>query len=253
MRIVSLVPSLTETLYALGVGDSVVGVTHFCEHPKEAREKATRVGGTKNPKLDAIRDLAPDLVCVAVEENRKEDVDALQAAGIKIHVTDVRSVDDVGTMISELGQTVGAAPRRTEALLLSIDVARDAADAVAPEQPIPVFVPIWKDPWMTFNRSTYAHSILEAVGLDNRFAPFPERYPTIEVRDVAESGAKFALLPSEPYAFAERHRKEVAKAFGLDLEAVQPIDGQALTWWGARTPEGIRTLARVAIGLEAAS
>lgn len=250
MRIVSLVPSLTETLFELGVGASVVGVTHFCVHPPEARQKAARVGGTKTPDVARILELHPDLVCVNVEENRKEDVDALDRAGVRIHVTDVRTIDDVRRMIEELAAAVGADRRRAEALHIGLELALDAADAVSPEKPLPVFVPIWRSPWMTFNRDTYAHAVLSVCGADNRFAPFPDRYPTVDRRDVAESGARFALLPSEPYAFREKHRDEVAREFGIAKERVSLFDGEALTWWGARSAQGIREIAALVAALE---
>lgn len=250
MRIVSLVPSLTETLWALGVGPHVVGVTHFCVRPEEARDRAARVGGTKNPKIPQILDLKPDLVAVNVEENRLEDVRQLQDAGVAVHVTDVRRVDDVTPMIHALAQATGASTRRAEALALQIDAAIDAAHAIAPDPPLPVFVPIWREPWMTFNRDTYAHSVLEAAGAENRFAPWPERYPEVEARDLAEAGARYALLPSEPYAFAEKHRAEVAGLLAVDAARVRLLDGEALTWWGARTAEGVLTVARTVAGLE---
>lgn len=249
MRVVSLVPSITETLYELGVGGKLVGVTHFCVHPDEARLRATRVGGTKNPKIDLIRELKPDLVVANVEENRREDVEALEAAGVRVHATDVRDVAGAARFVREMGELFGR-PREAEAMGLAIEAALDAAHAVAPDPPLAVFCPIWKDPWMVFNRDTFADSVLRVAGAENVFAPWPERYDEVSERDIREGRATHCLLPSEPYAFAERHRAEVAERFGFAPSNVALLDGEALTWWGARTASGLLEVARTVASLE---
>lgn len=213
-RIVSLVPSLTETLLAWGI--EPLAVTRFCEQPRfEA------VGGTKDPDVDRIVELEPDLVLVNDEENRREDHDALLAAGLDVHVVRITSLDDVGLQLAELSARIGLAP---------------APIVVPPPEPIRIraFVPIWRRPWMSMSASTYGSSLLAHIGIGNALAGAAERYPEVVLDDVV---ADVVLAPSEPYPFGERFRAE--------LEVVAPVlfvDGQDLFWWGERTPAAIERL-----------
>ncbi|MET0323928.1 MAG: helical backbone metal receptor, partial [Ilumatobacteraceae bacterium] len=214
MRVVSLVPSATETLLALGV--DVVACTRFCEQPD-----LLHVGGTKNPDVAAIVALAPDLVVVDEEENRREDADALVAAGVELLVTSVRSVDDALRATVRLAEATGrSVPRGLDP---PVRVVTGTATA---------FVPIWRRPWMTINADTYGASVLAALGIELVTATAPERYPTVELADVAGRAPTFVLVPSEPYEFAERHVAELADAF--PTAAVRRVDGQDLFWWGIR-------------------
>ena len=214
-RVVSLVPSVTETLLAWDV--EPIAVTRFCEQP--AYEA---VGGTKDPDLARIIELAPDLVVVDKEENRREDADALLDAGCELHVVHVTSVVDVASAMDALRAALDLPPVDVEPLPHPRSIGQRA------------FVPIWKRPWMGIGGDTYGASLLRLLG----FEPVPatgERYPAID--DLHDVDADVVLAPSEPYPFAERHRAL--------LEAVAPVtfvDGQDLFWWGARTPAAIRRL-----------
>lgn len=228
LRVVSLVPSLTESVLAWGVVP--VAVTRFCEHPE-----LPAVGGTKDPDVGAIVALRPDVVLVNTEENRREDVDALVAAGVAVHVTQVERVDDVVPMLDALAARLGA----------DGDVVAPVAAAlpppVGPDGPprLTAFVPIWRRPWMTMNASTFGSSMLEHLGVANVFAGAPERYPETTLAAAAALRPDVVLAPSEPYPFAERHVAE--------LEAVAPVvllDGQDLFWWGVRTPAALGRLGR---------
>jgi len=219
---VSLLPSVTETLRAWGLDP--IACTRFCEQPD-----LPHVGGTKDPDVDAIVALAPDLVVVDEEENRREDAEALVAAGLAVHVTAVRSVADVAPTLEGLASAIGIALPRPGAI----------SPRSRPDRARTCFVPIWRRPWMTLNGDTYG-SLLDHLGLTNRFAGHAERYPTIA--DLRTVEADVVLAPSEPYPFAERHRAE--------LEVVAPVvfvDGQDLFWWGVRTPAAIERL-RSSIG-----
>lgn len=211
-------PSVTETLRAWGLDP--VACTRFCEQPD-----LVHVGGTKDPDLEAIAALRPDLVVVDEEENRREDAEALTAAGFDLFVTAVRSVEDVAPTLARLAAAVGG------------PVAADAL-AVPTETPAEsVFVPIWRRPWMTINGDTYGSSLLRALGFANVYADADDRYPTVELDDVAACRPDRVLAPSEPYPFSERHRSE--------LESVSPttfLDGRDLFWWGVRTPAAITRL-----------
>jgi len=219
-RVVSLVPSATETLLAWGV--DVVACTRFCEQPE-----LRHVGGTKDPDVAAIVALAPDLVVMDREENRREDADALLAAGLGVHATDVVSVS---TLPEQLAALAGACAVDAPPLVLDAPVVERAG----------AFTAIWRRPWMTISDDTYGSSLLARLGIGNVFAGAADRYPTVELADVAERRPDVVLLPDEPYPFAERHVAELRAALG-DVE-VRFIDGRDLFWWGVRTPGAGRRL-----------
>lgn len=219
MRVVSLVPSVTETLLAWGIAP--VACTRFCEQPG-----LRHVGGTKDPDLDAIAALAPDLVVVNDEENRREDHDALVAGGLDVHVVRIRAVADVPGELATLRARLGLDPA-------PLDLDLDAEPPVRAT----AFVPIWRRPWMAIGDDTYGGSLLRALGVA---VVHGGRYPETTLDHAAALGPDLVLAPSEPYPFGERHRGE--------LEAVAPVrfvDGQDLFWWGARTPRALRRLAAV--------
>jgi ABC-type Fe3+-hydroxamate transport system substrate-binding protein len=222
MRVVSLVPSVTETLLAWGI--EPVAVTRFCEQPGYLT-----VGGTKNPDIDAIVAIAPDLVVVDEEENRREDYDDLIGRGVAVHATAVRSVADVPGALTALAVAVGA---------------DDTPVIVGPWQAAPThcaFVPIWRRPWMTINADTYGASILRQIGWATSFGDASERYPTVDLDEVREAAPDTIIVPTEPYAFEERHCRELEAELGCPALLV---DGKDLFWWGARTPSAIERLGR---------
>lgn len=226
MRVVSLVPSVTETLLAWGVAP--VACTRFCEQPG-----LPHVGGTKDPDVAAVVALAPHLVVMNDEENRRDDAMALTAAGLRVHVTRVASVADVPGMLRDLAAAVG------------VD-----APTVVPPPPLPAtgrsaFVPIWKRPWMTMSAATYGASVLAHLGLATVFADAATRYPEVTLDEVAARRPHLVLLPSEPYPFAARHVPLLQQA--VPGARVLTVDGQDLFWWGTRTPGA---LARLAEALE---
>jgi ABC-type hemin transport system substrate-binding protein len=217
VRVVSLVPSATETLRAWGT--TPVACTRFCEQPD-----LPTVGGTKNPDIDAIVALRPDLVVVDEEENRREDHDALIHAGLDVHVLAIRSIDDLDRQLPTLASRVGATwtPLGTE-------------DAVPPGSGRRAFVPIWRRPWMAIGSHTYGASLLGVLG----FAVVPagpERYPEVEL-DALAGAADVVLVPSEPYAFKDAHLDELAR-----VGPTRRVDGQDLFWWGARTAGALARL-----------
>ena len=224
MRVVSLLPSATETLRAWGADP--IACTRFCEQPD-----LPQVGGTKDPDVDAIVALGPDLVVVDEEENRREDADALAAAGVELFVTAVRSVADVQPTLQRLAAAVG----------VEVEVVAGATVPSGPDVRGVVFVPIWRRPWMTIGADTYGSSLLHGLGWTNAFADHPDRYPTVE--DLAGVRADRVLAPSEPFPFAERHRAELEAA----VAPVTFVDGQDLFWWGVRTPAALERL-RAALG-----
>jgi ABC-type Fe3+-hydroxamate transport system substrate-binding protein len=228
VRVVSLVPSVTETLLAWGV--EPLACTRFCEQPT-----LRHVGGTKDPDVDAIVALTPDVVVMDEEENRRDDAEALVAAGLHVHATAVRALADVPSTLVGLRDALG--------VWVDLSAFDELAALPAPPPERHAFVPIWRRPWMTLNADTYGSSLLAAVGVGNVFAGASERYPTVTLTEVAERGPDVVLLPSEPYPFGERHvdamRREVP---GVE---VRLVDGRDLFWWGARTPGALGRLAHI--------
>lgn len=229
-RIVSLVPSITETLLEWGV--EPVAVTRFCEAPGRPT-----VGGTKNPDIEAILALRPDVVFMDKEENRAPDAAALTEAGVRVIATAVRSVSDVPPALAVLADAAGLAGRPEP----------PRAPEPMPVPAVRVFVPIWRRPWMTVGGQTYGSSLLSESGFTNVFASGEDLYPTVDLADAAGRRPDVVLAPSEPYEFKEKHRPE--------LEQVAPVvfvDGRDLFWWGARTPGARERLRRMATALAGA-
>ena len=242
-RIVSLVPSLTEALFALGLGSRVVGVTEWCVHPAAAVAQLPKVGGTKTPDLAAIRAVRPQLVIANQEENRRRDVERLEAAGIPVWVTYPRTVAEAVALLRELALLGGAAEGlATVVEPIEASVARAAAER--PARATPVFCPIWKDPWMSVGRDTYANDLLTLCGGANVFADRGERrYPIVREEEITAAAPEVVLLPDEPYAFGPREAAELAR---LPLPAaagrVHLIDGTLVSWYGPRIGRAIETL-----------
>jgi ABC-type Fe3+-hydroxamate transport system substrate-binding protein len=244
-RIVSLIPSITEILFAIGAGDRVVGCTIYCSQPPEGVATKVRVGGEKNPKLELIRDLGADLVIANIEENVREHVETLRAWGIPVHVTYPRTVADGIRLVGELGALLEAGPRARE-LEAELRERYDLVRAVAAgRRPRRVFCPIWRRPYMTINRDTYIHDMLAVAGGENVFADRTKRYPEITLDEVATSGAEVILLPDEPYRFRRAHQADFAPY--ADLPAVRDgrihlVDGKLLSWYGPRIAEALQVL-----------
>lgn len=222
-RVVSLVPSATETLSAWGV--EPIACTRFCERPD-----LPHVGGTKNPDVDSIVSLTPDVVVVDRQENRREDAEALVAAGVEVVVLDVVSVEGLDAELAVLAASVGVEPPAP------LQLSESAALTVA------AFVPIWRRPWMTIGAATYGSSLLARIGVANVFADADADYPEVTLDEVARRRPDVVLVPSEPYEFRDEHLDEL----GAIAPAVR-VDGQDLFWWGARTAGALSRLS-AAIG-----
>jgi ABC-type Fe3+-hydroxamate transport system substrate-binding protein len=249
-RVVSLVPSVTETLLAWGV--TPMACTRFCEQPD-----LRHVGGTKDPDIGAVVGLRPDLVVMCVEENRREDADALAEAGVATASLSIDSVDDVvagmrmlAALIGVEGEVAGldaSGPPGATRLSAARGDGGGQGDDAAPAR-LRAFVPIWKRPWMTLSGHTYGSSLLASIGVANVFADSVERYPTVTLEQARERRPDVVLAPSEPYPFAERHVPLLTEVAPVVL-----VDGQDLFWWGARTArarERLRTqLAEVEPGV----
>jgi iron complex transport system substrate-binding protein len=241
VRVVSLCPSLTELVFDLGRGDALVGRTKFCVHPADRVTAVPSMGGTKNPKVDRIVALAPDLVLLNEEENRREDAEALRAAGIRCHVSFPKDALDTAAMVRSIGEALDA---RDAAEGIAADIERRHARVRAAAERrggnrVRWAYLIWRDPWMTVSGDTFVSAMLDHAGGENVFAAREARYPTIEPADLNAADPARVFLSSEPFPFAERHAEELAAASGLPRERFRLVDGELLSWHGSRTAAGI--------------
>jgi ABC-type Fe3+-hydroxamate transport system substrate-binding protein len=246
-RIVCLVPSLTEALFALGLGARVVGVTEWCVHPAETVAALPKVGGTKTPDLAAILALRPDLVIANREENRRRDVQRLAEAGIPVWVTYPRTVREGAELLAALAG-LGAPPEALAEVVEPTLAAVARAELHRPVRRPRVFCPIWRDPWMSVGADTYAHDLIALCGGANVFANHGERrYPRVSPAEVEAAQPEVILLPDEPYRFADADARELA---GLAVPAalsgrIHLIDGTLVSWYGPRIRRAIDTLGRL--------
>ena len=241
-RIVSLVPSLTELICDLGLAAWLVGRTGFCVHPRESLRQVPKIGGTKDVKLDVIRALAPTHVIADIDENRREVVEAIAEFAPQVIVVHPRSVADNLGLYALLGGVFG---RDDEAARLAADfkVAREELAAVATSLPREaVLYPIWREPWMTVRRDTYIASMLAAAGWDTLPEHAALRYPEFAWDAPWLASVGRVLLPSEPYAFTDRHLAEVG---ALAQRPLTRIDGEMVSWYGSRAVAGLRYLAEL--------
>ncbi len=241
----SLCPSITETVWALGAWDRLVGRTRYCVHPEALVGNVPHVRGTKNPDLARIGELQPDLVLANTEENRAEDIAALRASGYAVAESLPKSVDDTIAWVRQLGVQVGEA-EAGERLAAELAAARAELPVVAPGARRSFAYLIWREPWMVAGADTFISSLLGEAGPDNAFADRPERYPEVTDAELAAARPEVILLSSEPYPFAEKHRAEVATAAGTGASRVRLVDGELLCWAGWRTLEGLAYAASLA-------
>jgi ABC-type Fe3+-hydroxamate transport system substrate-binding protein len=244
-RIVSLIPSVTELLFALGLEDRIVGVTIFCTEPREGVVRKAKVGREKDPDLARIRALSPDLVVANMEENRRDVIEALRADGLAVWVTFPRTVAEGIALVRELGALTAT---ETAADELARPIERAHASILRRTAGRPrarVFCPIWRGPYMTINRDTYVDDMLQICGGDNVFAASSARYPTVTLEDVRAAAPDVILLPDEPYRFRAAHRADFAPL--SDVPAVRAgrvrlVDGKLLSWYGPRIAEALERL-----------
>lgn len=241
-RIVSLVPSLTELLFALRLGDRVVARTDYCIHPADRLATLPSVGGQKDPDLERLIALAPDLVIVAKEENLERDVERLCARGIAVFVTDVRSVADGLQLPETIGALCAVDDATINRLVVPMRIGVAKAAVIGAGRPRRRgFCAVWKDPWIGASRDTYLQSVLQLCGIDDLCLDAARRYPKVELDAILAQDPDVVLLPSEPYPFG-----------ATDVAALRPrardvrlIDGTLACWYGprmARLPELAQSL-----------
>ncbi len=245
MRIVSLVPSLTLTLFDLGLDNtSIVGRTPWCIHPKNQVDSIEIIGGTKNPKLKKILALNPDLVVLDREENPKEIHDALIKNGVDVFVSYVESPEEVPNMLRQLGKQVQR-PKNGEALARNLEKRLQLLqeDRIPSMKVLPM---IWHKPLMSVSPKKYAGALLQLLGVHvPDIEPDGNGYPVVTIEHMIEHAVEGLLLSSEPHEFTMQEGEEIAgqikKAGGGEVWFIT-IDGEALTWFGSHTINGVSHL-----------
>lgn len=246
MRLISLCPSLTETVFDLGRSADLVGRTRYCVEPAGEVDAVEEVGGTKDPDLARIATLAPDLVLLNEEENRVEDFEELRAMGVACHASFPHTPACVPPLLRDLGERLGA-EARGEALACQVE---DALVTWAEAAHGSFVYLCWRKPWMAAGPDTFASALLEAVGGRNALSTGGDRYPALDARALGDLDPAHVLLSSEPFPFEARHADELAVATGLPRTRFQLVDGQLLSWHGSRTRVGLPHAARC-LGVDA--
>lgn len=225
-RIISLVPSITEYLFDLGLNERIVGVTKFCVHPKNMLNEKEIIGGTKQQHLDKIKELQPDLIIASKEENVKQYVEKL----IKIcpvYVSDVNDFDSAIHMMNDIGELTSES-EKAEKLIHNINQQFDAIKK--PTSPIKAAYCIWKNPWMWAGTDTFISKMLAYSGFKNIIAK--NRYPEIEISEIVKANPDYIFLSSEPFPFQEKHIEELKAEFPNANFII--VDGEMFSWYGSR-------------------
>ena len=272
-RVVSLIPSMTESLFDLGLGRALVGITDYCICPKELLKNLPRIGGPKNPRISDILALKPDLVLANQEENTPQVVSDLEKVGVKVWVSFPKTVRESIQILYSLAEVFKSqfATQCVDTLDRGLEMLEQSRGDVASR---PYFCPIWHDVtrsgqlwWMTFNRHTYAGDLLYWLGGENVFAQrerlYPleadlrtgqlekqenrdTRYPRVTIDEIRSANPELILLPSEPFEFREEHRQQIMDLLA-DVDAVKNgkvsrVDGSLVTWHGTRLAKAILEL-----------
>ncbi|MCW9033630.1 MAG: helical backbone metal receptor [Rhodospirillales bacterium] len=244
-RIISLVPSLTETLFDLDLQDQLVGRTSFCIHPHDKIASIPSVGGTKAIKMQKFKDLAPTHVLVNVDENPKSLAEDIEALGVEVVVTHPLTPEDNLPLFRLLGQLFGR-QEQAEKLCDQFSSQMDQLSEAVKNRPAEkVLYLIWKNPWMTISKDTYISKMLglinwQTVGHDPNI-----RYPEVTLEEEGIAAIDRLLLSTEPYSFSDKDVKELTKQYTLQNTSISLIDGEMTSWYGSRAIEGLNYLRKI--------
>lgn len=228
-RILTVVPSQTELLYDLRLGNRIAGITKFCVHPHHAKSEKTIVGGTKNLRLEKIASLNPDIIIANKEENDREQIEWLKTR-FPTYISDVRTLEHAFVMIRDVGRFT-----QTDDLAQEIiQTISKRFDTIVHTKSRPtVAYLIWKNPWMTINKDTFIHDMLQRAGFNNVFAGRTEsRYPILSESELSDANPDFIFLSSEPFPFNDSHQCEIATL--APNSKIHRVDGEMFSWYGSR-------------------
>ena len=226
-RIISLVPSITELLFYLGLEENIVGITKFCVHPREFVLTKTKIGGTKNININKIRSLKPDLIIANKEENVEKQINSL-AKDFPIFLTDVNDLSSALIMIKNTGQITH---KIKEATNLIDDINKKLSLLTLAPSKLNAAYLIWKDPYMSIGGDTYINEMLCHCGFKNIFAT-QKRYPVVTIDELKSKNCKLLLLSTEPYPFKQKHIDELK--IELPDTTIILVDGEMFSWYGSR-------------------
>ncbi len=226
-KIISVVPSLTELLYDLGLDHEVAGITKFCIHPEKWFLTKAKTGGTKTLDIPLIHELHPDLVIANKEENVKEQVEEL-AIHYPVWISDINNLENAYHAIQQIGDLVG---KKESAESIIRDIKRNFSQLIIPKPKPRICYLIWRNPYMTVGGGTFIHSMLEEAGFENVFKD-EMRYPAVSLNDIAIQKPEWLLLSSEPFPFKEKHIEEMKEH--LPGTKFLLVDGEMFSWYGSR-------------------
>ncbi len=227
-RIISLVPSQTELLYHLGLGDKMIGITKFCVHPQKWFLAKERVGGTKNIDIDKIKALNPDLILANKEENEKKQIESLQQL-CPVWTSNITTLEEAYKMIHDIGEMTGTT---IESSFLVEEIKKEFTrleDNKVSDKT--VLYLIWKNPYMSVGKDTFIHSMLTICGFTNVLGQ-EIRYPLVSADEIKRENPDFIFLSSEPYPFKEQHIVELTKI--CPMAKIILVDGEFFSWYGSR-------------------
>lgn len=226
-RIISLVPSITELLFDLGLANEIVGVTKYCVHPKELIKSKTVVGGVHNIDFETINALKPDLIIANKEENKKVEIMQL-AKNHSVWVSDVKNLNQALSLIKNIGELTN---KTEEAQKINKKIINKFYNNKIAQKNINVAYLIWKAPYITINKDTFINAMIEMCGLKNIFSEKTEQYPKVTLNEIKQASPDFILLSSEPYSFNANDAKEIKDK--LPFSKIKFVDGEMFSWYGS--------------------
>lgn len=226
-RIISLVPSMTELLFDLGLENQIAGITKFCIHPERLVQLVPKIGGTENIDLKKIDEINPDLIICSKEENKEKEINLLMDS-YPVFVGDVRNFNDAINLIYETGIMTG---KEIEAQKIINKINNAFATISEIKEPIPVVYLIWKNPYMTINCETFINDMLSIAGFYNVFNNKSERYPIISIEEITDKNPQLVFLSSEPYPFKEKDKMELMMS--LQYSEIRHVNGEMFSWYGS--------------------
>ncbi len=238
-RIISVVPSITELLFDLGLREEVVGITKFCVHPEEWFRSKQRVGGTKQLKIDLIKSLQTDLIIANKEENMQSDIDAL-ATFTQVYICDIKTIDDAYKMISDVGELTNK-KSAAEKLIAEIKTAFNSKPETKNPKLKTLYF-IWRAPYMIAGGDTFISEMMNHAGFENA-ASHLNRYPSVSIEEIKNLNSEILLLSSEPFPFKQKHINELQEIF--PAQKIIFADGELFSWYGSRmklAPDYFRSL-----------
>jgi len=233
-KIISLVPSTTESLFAMGCEKELVGLTRYCIHPYEKCKAKTKIGGTKNIEMERILSLKPELAFANNEENTTEIFDELERAGINVFSSFPKTIDDALQDLSDIGNIM----RKSEEAAGFIRNIR-AKKVGSTDSRFTFCYLIWYNPWMAVSGDCFISEMLKQVGGNNIFKSHKDRYFTTTPKEIAKRNPDRIFLSSEPFPFKQKHRHLLHEQSRMPMEKLSLIDGEMCSWHGTRMEKGL--------------